>query len=224
VTAGPTQEHLDPVRYIGNRSSGKMGFAVAAEAARRGAGVVLIAGPTALTPPPSVGVISVRSAAEMHRAVMDHASEAAVVVMAAAVADYTPTTVAPEKIAKDADELTVRLTRTEDILSALSRLRGSKARPLLVGFAAETTDVVARARAKRRAKGVDLVVANDVSRADAGFDVDDNEVVLVDEGDESVIVTLQPKSGVARLILDRVESLLAAPRRPAVTDPEESLH
>ena len=214
VTAGPTHESLDPVRYVGNRSSGKMGFAVAAEAARRGAEVVLIAGPTGLTPPSAVGVIAVKSAADMHRAVMDHASEADVVVMAAAVADYTPAVVAPEKIAKDRDEWLVRLTRTVDILGELSRMRGANERPLLVGFAAETHDVLARARAKRRAKGVELIVANDVSRVDAGFEADENEVMLVgpDEGADAEVVPLQSKTGVARAILDRVESLLSAPR------------
>jgi len=209
VTAGPTQEDLDPVRYLGNRSSGRMGFALAADAARRGAEVVLITGPTSLAPPPAVGIIAVRSAADMHRAVMDHALDADVVIMAAAVADYTPAAPAREKIAKAADELTVHLVRTVDILGELGRLRGSKDRPLLVGFAAETSDLLARARAKRQSKRVDLIVANDVSRPDAGFDRDTNAVVLVSaEGEQEVPV--QPKAGVARAILDRVEATLAA--------------
>jgi phosphopantothenoylcysteine decarboxylase/phosphopantothenate--cysteine ligase len=212
VTAGPTHEDLDPVRFIGNRSSGKMGFAVAAEASRRGADVVLVTGPTSLHPPPASGVIAVRSASEMYRAVADHASEADVVVMAAAVADYAPAVVAPEKIAKAQEALTVRLTRTVDILGELSRARGASDRPLLVGFAAETSDVLARARAKRRAKGVDLIVANDVSRSDAGFEGDANEVTLISAADERA-VPLRAKSEVAKAILDRVEELLASSRQ-----------
>lgn len=207
VTAGPTYEDLDPVRFVGNRSSGKMGFALAAEAARRGADVVLIAGPTTADPPPVGRLVQVRTAAEMHRAVIEQSSGAAVVIMAAAVADYTPAQVAPEKIAKDADELTVRLKRTVDILAELGRMRGAAEKPLLVGFAAETSDVVVRARAKRQLKRVDLIVANDVSRSDAGFESDSNMVTLV-TADGEYVVPLQAKAGIARAIVDRVESML----------------
>jgi phosphopantothenoylcysteine decarboxylase / phosphopantothenate---cysteine ligase len=209
VTAGPTYEDLDPVRYFGNRSSGKMGFAIAAEAARRGAEVVLVAGPTKTDPPVVKQLVRVRTAAEMHRAVMEQARGAVVIIMAAAVADYTPTEVASEKIAKDDDERVVRLTRTVDILAELGRMRASNDRPLLVGFAAETGDVIARARAKRQIKRVDLIVANDVSRSDAGFESDTNAVTLVTEDGEQP-VPLQSKAGVARVILDRVESMLVA--------------
>jgi len=209
VTAGPTYEDLDPVRYFGNRSSGKMGFALAAEAARRGAEVVLVGGPTKTDPPAVKQLVRVRTAAEMHRAVMEQAREADVIIMAAAVADYTPTEVASEKIAKDDDERIVRLTRTVDILAELGRMRASNDRPLLVGFAAETGDVIARARAKRQIKRVDLIVANDVSRSDAGFESDTNVVTLVTEDGEQP-VPLQSKAGVARVILDRVESMLVA--------------
>jgi phosphopantothenoylcysteine decarboxylase / phosphopantothenate---cysteine ligase len=209
VTAGPTYEDLDPVRYFGNRSSGKMGFAIAADAARRGAEVVLVAGPTKTDPPVVKQLVRVRTAAEMHRAVMEQARGAVAIIMAAAVADYTPTEVASEKIAKDDDERVVRLRRTVDILAELGRMRASNDRPLLVGFAAETGDVIARARAKRQIKRVDLIVANDVSRSDAGFESDTNAVTLVTEDGEQP-VPLQSKAGVARVILDRVESMLVA--------------
>jgi phosphopantothenoylcysteine decarboxylase/phosphopantothenate--cysteine ligase len=209
VTAGPTHEPIDPVRFLGNRSSGKMGFALAAEAARRGAAVTLVAGPTTVDPPPTVELVRIRSAAEMYHAVVDRASTADVVIMAAAVADYTPVQVAPEKISKDDETLTIQFTRTVDILAELGRRRGSRDRPVLVGFAAETTDVVAKARSKRQAKQVDLIVANDVSRADAGFEQDANAVILIGANGEQM-VPLQPKIAVARVVLDRIEGLLAA--------------
>jgi phosphopantothenoylcysteine decarboxylase/phosphopantothenate--cysteine ligase len=209
ITAGPTHEPIDPVRFLGNRSSGKMGFALAAEAARRGATVTLVAGPTTVDPPSTVELVRVRSAAEMYHAVMDRASTADVVIMAAAVADYTPVQVAPEKISKDDETLTIQFTRTADILAELGRQRGSRERPILVGFAAETSDVVPKARSKRQAKQVDLIVANDVSRTDAGFEQDANAVILIGANGEQP-VPLQPKVAVARVVLDRIESLLAA--------------
>jgi phosphopantothenoylcysteine decarboxylase/phosphopantothenate--cysteine ligase len=208
VTAGPTYEDLDPVRYIGNRSSGRMGFALAGEAARRGAEVTLIAGPTAIEPPPVREVVRVRGAAEMHGAVLHHAERADVVIMAAAVADYTPERRADQKISKRDDELTVVLRKTPDILADLGARRAASGRgPLLVGFAAETENVVARATAKRDAKQVDLIVANDVSREDAGFEVANNAVTIVG-GDGPETLPLQPKDRVAMAILDRIEKLL----------------
>jgi phosphopantothenoylcysteine decarboxylase/phosphopantothenate--cysteine ligase len=209
VTAGPTLEDLDPVRYFGNRSSGRMGFAIASEAARRGAVVTLVAGPTALEAPPVGDVVRVRSAAEMHQAVLTRASAVDVVIMAAAVADYAPARRAPGKLSKDAETLTVVLERTPDILADLSarRIAGGEG-PVLVGFAAETEEVVARAVAKRERKHLDLVVANDVSRNDAGFDVDANAVTIVSAAGAETL-PLQPKSRVAMAILDRVETLLA---------------
>jgi phosphopantothenoylcysteine decarboxylase/phosphopantothenate--cysteine ligase len=218
VTAGPTHESIDPVRYLGNRSSGKMGFALAAEAARRGAIVTLVAGPTTVDPPENVETVRVGSAADMHREVVDRASTADVVIMAAAVADYTPMQVATEKIAKSAETLTIQFTPTVDILAELGRNRGSRDRPLLVGFAAETHDVVAKARLKRQTKGMDLIVANDVSRSDAGFGSDSNAVTLIAaDGDETV--ALQPKAAVSRVILDRVEAMLAAMPAEAANQP-----
>jgi phosphopantothenoylcysteine decarboxylase/phosphopantothenate--cysteine ligase len=209
VTAGPTYEDVDAVRYIGNRSSGRMGFAVAAEAARRGGAVTLIAGPTTGEVPVVQEMVRVRSAAEMHAAVLARADRARVVVMAAAVADYTPAERAPHKVPKASDSLTLVLKRTPDILGDLGRRRlANGSGPLLVGFAAETEDLLARASAKRERKHVDLIVANDVSRSDSGFDVDVNEVVLIGP-DGPEWLPLQSKSRVAAAILDRIEKLLA---------------
>ena len=210
VTAGPTYEDVDPVRYIGNRSSGRMGFAIAAEAARRGAEVTLVAGPTTVDPPNVQEIVRVRSAAEMHAAVMARADRSHVVVMAAAVADYTPEQRAPQKVVKRDDTLTLVLTKTPDILGDLGRRRLTSGNgPLLVGFAAETENLVARATAKRERKHADLIVANDVSKPDAGFDVDVNAVTIVGpDGAESV--PLQSKTRIAAIILDRVERLVAS--------------
>jgi phosphopantothenoylcysteine decarboxylase/phosphopantothenate--cysteine ligase len=209
VTAGPTYEDIDPVRYVGNRSSGRMGFAVAAEAGRRGARVTIVAGPTRLEPPPVDELIRVRSAAEMHAAVTRLAPAADIVIMAAAVADYTPTNPAREKISKSDAPMTLTLERTRDILSELGQLpsRSRDATPLLIGFAAETSDLIERARDKRARKKADMIVANDVSRADAGFDAHTNTVTLVTaDGEETV--PLQTKASIAAVILDRVERLI----------------
>jgi phosphopantothenoylcysteine decarboxylase / phosphopantothenate---cysteine ligase len=210
VAAGPTFEDVDPVRYIGNRSSGRMGFALASEAARRGAAVSLIAGPTSVTPPAVAEIVRVRGAAEMHREVMTRAEGADVVIMAAAVADYAPASPAAQKVSKVDDRLTLVLTRTPDILGELGARRAATGRgPVLIGFAAETEEVVARGRAKREHKQVDLIVANDVSRADAGFDVDTNAVTIIGPRDAEAL-PLQSKAGIAVEILNRVAALLAA--------------
>jgi phosphopantothenoylcysteine decarboxylase/phosphopantothenate--cysteine ligase len=210
VTAGPTFEDIDPVRFVGNRSSGRMGYALAAEALRRGAAVTLISGPTHLTAPHGAELVAVRSAAEMHAAVTTRVANQHAVIMAAAVADYTPAAPSEQKVKKGDGALTITLNRTKDILGDLGRLP-SRAHgvPVLVGFAAETHDVVSYAQGKLEKKAVDLVVANDVSRAGVGFDVDTNAVTLVDKtGVEDV--PLQSKSAVAARILDRVEQLLGA--------------
>lgn len=208
VTAGPTFEDLDPVRFIGNRSSGKMGYAVAAEAARRGAAVTLVTGPTHLDPPAGVAVVRVRSAADMHAAVMARATAVQAVVMAAAVADYTPETVAAQKVAKKDGGWTVPLTRTVDILAALGQLPSrADRRPVLIGFAAETHDVLDHAEAKRARKGVDLIVANDVAQPGAGFEVETNVVTFLDaQGREAL--PLMTKADVAVRLIDRLERLL----------------
>jgi phosphopantothenoylcysteine decarboxylase/phosphopantothenate--cysteine ligase len=214
VTAGPTREAIDPVRFLANRSSGKMGYALAAAARNRGADVELISGPTALKPPSDVVMVHVTSAAEMHEAVTARAPAADVIIMAAAVADYAPRAAAAEKIHKDRESMTLTLVRTPDIIGELARRRAGADRPILVGFAAETNDLVAEARKKRREKGLDLVVANDVSRTDAGFEVDDNEVTIV-SADGEEIVPLQSKAAIANRVLDRVEALLST-RAPAL--------
>ena len=181
---------------------------MAGEAGRRGAEVTLIAGPTTAAAPAVREIVHVRGAAEMHGAVLHHAEHADVVIMAAAVADYTPERRAVQKITKRDDELTVVLKKTPDILADLGARRAASGRgPLLIGFAAETENVVARAAAKREAKQVDLIVANDVSREDAGFEVDTNAVTIVGP-DGSATLPLQPKSRVAITILDRIEGLL----------------
>ena len=210
VTAGPTYEDVDPVRYIGNRSSGRMGLALAAEAACRGAQVRLVLGPTPLEAPVGVEVVRVRSAAEMLKVVMAQAPEADAIVMAAAVADYTLAGGARDhKITKENSELSLGLTRTTDILAELAQWRADRPRPMLVGFSAETRDVVERAAAKLSRKGIDLVVANDVSRKDAGFDVESNAAVLVDPKGRTEL-PLQSKRELAKQILDRVAVGLGA--------------
>jgi phosphopantothenoylcysteine decarboxylase/phosphopantothenate--cysteine ligase len=222
VTAGPTYEDLDPVRYIGNRSSGRMGFALAAEATRRGAAVTLVAGPSSVQPPTIHELVHVRSAGDMYNAVIERAGDADIVIMAAAVADYTPVDPAAHKIPKGDDRITIELTKTPDILAELGRRRRAAGHgPVLVGFAAETHDVVKRADAKRVAKLVDLVVANDVSRSDAGFEVDDNEVTIVGP-DGAEALPLQRKARVAAAILDRIERLGPFTRDPAASLPQRS--
>jgi len=214
VTAGPTFEDLDPVRFVGNRSSGRMGFAVAAEAARRGADVCIVAGPTGVEPPPVAEFVRVRSAVEMRDAVMARAADADVVVMAAAVADYAPERIADQKIKKHDEALTLTLRRTPDILATIGAWRHTMdaKRPVIVGFAAETDDLVRRARQKLEGKGADLIVANDVLLPGAGFEVDTNIVTLVGK-DWDEALPLQSKASAASAILDRVERMLeAAPR------------
>jgi phosphopantothenoylcysteine decarboxylase / phosphopantothenate---cysteine ligase len=215
VSAGPTREPIDPVRYVSNRSSGKMGYALAAAAWRRGGDVVLVTGPSALEVPRGVRAVGVTTAAEMREAVLSEAGRSTLVLMAAAVADYRPARPAEQKLKKEASELVVECERTVDILSELGRRRG---KCLLVGFAAETEDLVANAERKLQEKGLDLIVVNDVSRVDVGFDVDTNAVVLIDRlGSEEV--ALASKDEVAERILDRVVLLRSrAPRRkPALT-------
>ncbi|HVH54776.1 MAG TPA: bifunctional phosphopantothenoylcysteine decarboxylase/phosphopantothenate--cysteine ligase CoaBC [Vicinamibacterales bacterium] len=208
VTAGPTYEDIDDVRYIGNRSSGKMGYALATEAARRGARVLLVSGPTSLASPANVELIRVRSAAQMHAAVMAQSSEADIVIMAAAVADYAPRHRADGKIEKADGPVAVDLVRTRDILADLGAARMAGANPLLIGFAAESGDPVTRAREKLARKNVDMIVANDISRTDAGFESDSNAVTLVTETANEA-VPLASKAQVAGIILDRAEALLS---------------
>ena len=203
VTAGPTREALDPVRFISNRSSGKMGYAIAAAAARRGANVTLVSGPTALSTPPGVSLQRVTSADEMHAAVMAVAPTSQIVIKAAAVADFAPTEVAATKIKKHEgmDELTLKLRKNRDILADVARL---DPRPFIVAFAAETNAVVENARAKLERKGADLIVANDVADKSIGFDVDENEVVILARDGSSTKLTKGPKPAIANQLLDLV--------------------
>ena len=208
VTAGPTYEDLDPIRYLGNRSTGRMGFAVAAEALARGARVVLITGPTELQPPVGTEVRQVRSADEMQAAVVARVDSADAVVMAAAVADYAPAAGREaDKMRKEDGTLTLSLRRTPDILAELGRRRSGGAPPVLVGFAAETKDLIARAREKLQSKQVDLVVANDVTKPGAGFGVETNEVTLVTLAETEALPRMT-KRALAGVLLDRVEALL----------------
>lgn len=205
VTAGPTREPIDPVRYISNRSSGKMGYSLVAAALRRGARVTLVSGPTALTPPRAAVFVPVQTAEEMREAVLHHAGSATIVIKAAAVADYRVKRPADTKI-KGKRDLALELTPNPDILAEVAaRLTGA----FIVGFAAETRDVAANARAKLEAKGVDLLVANDVSRSGVGFDADDNEVLLVDRWGGSRALPRMPKAEVADAILTEVLALRA---------------
>jgi phosphopantothenoylcysteine decarboxylase / phosphopantothenate---cysteine ligase len=201
VTAGPTCEALDPVRFLTNRSSGKMGYALAEAAGRRGAHVILVSGPTELRPPEGADWIPVRSAEEMHRAVREHASGAGILIMAAAVADYRPVAPQTKKIKRSAGHLALELEVTPDILADLAREKGSRT---LVGFAAETDGLAENARAKLASKGADMIVANDVTREGAGFDVDTNIVTLFFRDGREVALPLMSKLDVANRILDEV--------------------
>jgi phosphopantothenoylcysteine decarboxylase/phosphopantothenate--cysteine ligase len=210
VTAGPTREPIDPVRYISNRSSGKMGYGLAVAALRRGAAVTLVSGPTALTPPAGAVFVPVQTAEEMREAVLQHLATATIVIKAAAVADYRARHAASAKI-KGKHDLTLELTPNADILAEVAARRTGA---FVVGFAAETNDVAANARAKLEAKGIDLLVANDVSRSGIGFDADDNEVLLLDRWGGARPLPKMPKTAVADAILSLVLSLrTAAPRK-----------
>ena len=201
LTAGPTQEDLDPVRFLTNRSSGRMGYAVAEAAAQRGAKVILISGPTALETPAGVTRVDVRTAAEMSRAVEEHFAQATTAVFAAAVADYRPVDVASQKIKKTAGEMTLRLEPNPDILATLARKKGNR---LIVGFAAETGKVAENARKKLAEKNADLIVANDVTAEGAGFDVDTNIVTLFARDGRDLPLAKMTKREVAHRILDEV--------------------
>lgn len=221
VTAGPTYEAIDPARFVGNRSSGKMGVAIAAAAQRRGASVRLLLGPSALAPPVGVTTTSFENAAQLRWALDDATKDADVVVMTAAVADFRPADVAKEKLKRAAlgSRMALELVANPDLLAELGARRAGARRPVLVGFAAETTDVIAHARKKLEVKRCDLVVANDVVEPGAGFAVDTNHVTLVDR-DGAVDVPSGPKSEVAHRILDRVVALLAAPEPALLAAPE----
>lgn len=202
VTAGPTHEPIDPVRFIGNRSSGKMGYAIAEAARDRGAQVTLISGPSALTPPSGVNLRRVETTLDLQRAIHEAIVGADAIVMAAAVADYRVSEVADHKIKRSGDDLTLHLVPNPDVIA------GIKDAPLVkIGFAAETDDLIANAQGKLRRKGLDLIVANDVTAPGSGFGTDTNEVVLVSSAGAERLPLL-PKRAVADRILDRLVRLL----------------
>jgi len=203
ISAGGTREPIDAVRYIGNYSSGKMGYAVAEAARNRGAEVVLISASTSVSPPLGVEVVPVQTAEEMREAVLRESAHADVLIMAAAVADYRPENASREKIKRKADTLNLALTKTSDIVGEVS------GNLLKVGFAAESSDLIENAKAKLAAKGLDLIVANDITGEDCGFSVDTNRVTFIDSGGDIEQLPLMLKPEVAHQILDRVVVKLA---------------
>ena len=216
VTAGPTYEAIDPARFLGNRSSGKMGAALAAAAQRRGADVTLLLGPSAIAPPVGVTVVGVESALQLQGALTAAASTADVVIMAAAVADYRPARLATHKLKRSelGAKTELALVANPDLLAELGKRRGTGRTPLLVGFAAETRDVIANAEGKLAAKRCDLIVANDVSEPGAGFAVDTNRVTVVDHRGATELPA-GTKAEVAHRILDRIAAFTAPPDAPA---------
>ena len=204
VTAGPTQESLDPVRYISNHSTGKMGYAIAKMAMLRGADVTLISGPTALTAPPFVNVVNVRSAQEMFQAVADAAPSSDFIIKAAAVADYTPENYSDNKMKKKDGDLSIPLKRTTDILSYLGQNR--KPGQVICGFSMETENLLENSRAKLDKKNVDMICANSLTTPGAGFGVDTNVITLITR-DDTLELPLQTKADAANAILDRMLQL-----------------
>jgi phosphopantothenoylcysteine decarboxylase / phosphopantothenate---cysteine ligase len=207
ITAGPTREPLDAVRYVSNRSSGKMGYALAEEAIARGARVVLVSGPVNLAAPAGVELVSVQTALEMRDAVMRHLSDANIIIKAAAVADYHLADPPKHKVKKTAARLSLELEPTSDILAEVGKKKGDR---ILIGFAAETENLVAEARRKLENKNCDMMVANLVSRTDTGFDSNENEVVLVTRSGEAIPISRAPKRDIARRILDQIIHLRLA--------------
>ncbi|MEE2822602.1 MAG: bifunctional phosphopantothenoylcysteine decarboxylase/phosphopantothenate--cysteine ligase CoaBC [Acidobacteriota bacterium] len=202
VTAGPTVEDLDPVRFLSNRSSGKMGYAIAREAQRRGAEIVLVSGPTHLESPEGVNRILVRSAVDMSKEVLRYFGDSDIVVMAAAVSDFVPSVLASEKIKKGRMDLVLPLDRTPDILA---NLKEHKTRQFMVGFAAESDHILENAHRKLREKNLDLIVANDISHDDRGFSSDFNEAILLDASGHEEVLPKLAKSELAKILWDRIE-------------------
>jgi len=207
ITAGPTQEPLDAVRYLSNRSSGKMGYAIAEEASARGARVILVSGPVNLSEPRNVEVVKVQTAAQMFDAVKKHLEESTIIIKAAAVADYHRADAPQHKVKKTAARMSLELDPTVDILAELGRNKGDR---LLIGFAAETENLIAEARRKLESKNCDMVVANLVSQDGIGFDSNDNEVVLVTRTAGPIQVSRAPKRAIAARILDETMKLRLA--------------
>jgi phosphopantothenoylcysteine decarboxylase/phosphopantothenate--cysteine ligase len=206
VTAGPTVEPMDPARYISNRSTGKMGYALARTAAMRGASVTLISGPTALLPPSGVKFRGVKSAEEMKEAVLECLGDSDVIIKAAAVSDYRPRERSARKIKKGAESLSIDLVKNPDILSELGKVKADYGY-ILVGFAAETEDILANATEKLREKNLDIIVVNDISREDAGFESDTNLVKIIHRDESREDLPLMSKDEVANRLLDRIKAL-----------------
>ena len=204
ITAGPTQEALDPVRYISNRSSGKMGYAIADAAVRRGAHVVLVSGPVSISPPFGVKLIGVHTAQEMRKAVIDHLETASIIIKSAAVADYYVSEVPQQKLKKTAARLTLQLDPTPDILAEVGEKKGDR---LLIGFAAETQNLIEEARRKMISKKCDMLVANLVNKDGLGFESDRNEVEIITRSGQTVHAGPADKSEIAERILDQVATL-----------------
>jgi phosphopantothenoylcysteine decarboxylase/phosphopantothenate--cysteine ligase len=207
ITAGPTQEPLDAVRYLSNRSSGKMGYAIAEEASARGARVILVSGPVNIPEPRNVETVHVQTAAQMFDAVKKHLEESTIIVKAAAVADYHRADAPKYKVKKTAARMSIELDPTVDILADLGRNKGDR---LLIGFAAETENLIGEARRKLESKNCDMVVANLVSREGIGFDSNENEVVLVTRTSDPIHVSRAPKKAIAARILDETMKLRLA--------------
>lgn len=205
VSAGPTYENIDPVRFVGNYSSGKMGYAIATEFAERGASVTLVSGPSSLEPPDNIHLVPVRSAEEMHTACMAHFDEADIVVMAAAVADYTPMNIAGEKIKKAGDELLLKLKKTTDILAEMGQRKDQQ---FLAGFALETEDQLSNAMEKLERKNLDLIVMNSPRDSGAGFGTETNKVTLVTRKQEVIPLELKLKYDVAIDIVDKIRDMI----------------
>ncbi|MDR2862185.1 MAG: bifunctional phosphopantothenoylcysteine decarboxylase/phosphopantothenate--cysteine ligase CoaBC [Syntrophobacterales bacterium] len=206
ITAGPTQEPFDPVRFISNHSSGKMGYALAAMAKRRGAQVTLISGPSSLPPPSGAEFIPVLTALDMRDAVMSNLNKATVVIKAAAVADYRPITVSPSKIKKGADSLIMELVRNPDIIAEIGKEKGNR---LLVGFAMESENLIENAREKLEKKNMDMIVANDLTQEGAGFQTDTNIIKILYRNGRLEELPIMNKKDVANHILDRIRALKA---------------
>ena len=204
ITAGPNREPLDPIRYLSNRSSGRMGYALARAAIRRGAEVALISGPTELEPPPGARLTSVTTAAEMRRAVLEEFSSCTVVIMAAAVSDYRPVELADKKIKRGKGPIDLRLEPNPDILKEIGSKKNGK---MLVGFAAETEELIANAEKKLKEKNLDMIVANNISEAGAGFDVDTNVATILDRNGAIRSLSLMSKDELAEQILDHLLAL-----------------
>jgi phosphopantothenoylcysteine decarboxylase/phosphopantothenate--cysteine ligase len=202
ITAGPTREKIDPVRFISNYSSGKMGYALAEAASKGGHTVTLVSGPVALVPPKSVRTVQVESAAEMACEVRRFAKSADLIIMAAAVADYAPANFAREKIKKKKAVLSIKLKKTEDILASLGK--NKKKGQLLVGFAAETSDLIRNAESKLERKNLDWIVANEVGKKDRGFSSDNNAATLISKDGKRIKLLLQSKKSLAKKILSLV--------------------